>query len=160
MFVKSVTFQSSSTTHLDTIFPFIDDPFLPPPTVSPSDPTRPAPPPTPALRELPTCPVCLERMDASVTGLLTILCQHTFHCQCLTKWGDGHLLIVSRQPDQPGDEGAHRHGYDRAALDRNLWNIWNEREGHSVAQLASCNGDRLELDARHDGNIVVGFEEV
>jgi hypothetical protein len=29
--------------------------------------------------ELPTCPVCLERMDSHVTGLLTILCHHTFH---------------------------------------------------------------------------------
>ncbi|ORX60820.1 hypothetical protein BCR36DRAFT_578893 [Piromyces finnis] len=36
--------------------------------------------------ELPICPVCLERMDSSVTGLLTILCQHTFHCHCLSKW--------------------------------------------------------------------------
>jgi BRCA1-associated protein len=33
--------------------------------------------------ELPTCPVCLERMDSSVTGLCTILCQHTFHCGCI-----------------------------------------------------------------------------
>ncbi|EGW33286.1 uncharacterized protein SPAPADRAFT_151152 [Spathaspora passalidarum NRRL Y-27907] len=38
--------------------------------------------------ELPTCPVCLERMDSTVTGLLTIPCQHTFHCQCLSKWKD------------------------------------------------------------------------
>ncbi|CAH6722138.1 RING finger protein Etp1p [[Candida] jaroonii] len=40
------------------------------------------------LLELPTCPVCLERMDANITGLLTIPCQHTFHCQCLSKWKD------------------------------------------------------------------------
>ena len=45
----------------------------------------------PALYELPTCPVCLERMDASVTGLLTILCQHTFHCSCLSRWGDNRF---------------------------------------------------------------------
>jgi BRCA1-associated protein len=32
--------------------------------------------------ELPTCPVCLDRMDASVTGLLTTMCRHTFHCNC------------------------------------------------------------------------------
>lgn len=32
--------------------------------------------------ELPTCPVCLDRMDASVTGLLTTICLHTFHCNC------------------------------------------------------------------------------
>lgn len=36
--------------------------------------------------ELPTCPVCLERMDSDTTGLITIPCQHTFHCQCLNKW--------------------------------------------------------------------------
>ena len=47
--------------------------------------SKPAPPPTPSLVELPTCPVCLERMDES-TGLLTILCQHVFHCSCLQKW--------------------------------------------------------------------------
>lgn len=38
--------------------------------------------------ELPTCPVCLERMDESVDGILTILCNHAFHGNCLTKWGD------------------------------------------------------------------------
>ena len=43
------------------------------------------PPPPPSLLELPTCPVCLERMDET-TGLLTILCQHVFHCACLEKW--------------------------------------------------------------------------
>ncbi|KAG2185533.1 hypothetical protein INT44_002326 [Umbelopsis vinacea] len=43
--------------------------------------------------ELPTCPVCLERMDANITGLLTILCQHTFHCYCLSKWGDGSCPV-------------------------------------------------------------------
>ncbi|KAF9165861.1 hypothetical protein DFQ26_009231 [Actinomortierella ambigua] len=45
------------------------------------------------LEELPTCPVCLERMDSSVTGLLTILCQHTFHCHCLSKWGEGSCPV-------------------------------------------------------------------
>ncbi|KAI5963373.1 hypothetical protein KGF57_001318 [Candida theae] len=38
--------------------------------------------------ELPTCPVCLEKMDSAITGLLTIPCQHTFHCQCLSRWRD------------------------------------------------------------------------
>ncbi|KAH9940940.1 zf-UBP-domain-containing protein [Epithele typhae] len=38
--------------------------------------------------ELPTCPVCLERMDAAVTGLVTVPCSHSFHCACLSKWGD------------------------------------------------------------------------
>jgi BRCA1-associated protein len=38
--------------------------------------------------ELPTCPVCLERMDESIDGVLTILCNHVFHAGCLIKWGD------------------------------------------------------------------------
>lgn len=46
---------------------------------------KPQAPPPPNLLELPTCPVCLERMDET-TGLLTILCQHVFHCACLEKW--------------------------------------------------------------------------
>lgn len=56
-------------------------------------PTKPAPPPTSNLTELPTCPVCLERMDATATGLLTIPCLHTFHCQCLSKWKDGSCPV-------------------------------------------------------------------
>lgn len=47
--------------------------------------SKPQAPPPPNLLELPTCPVCLERMDET-TGLLTILCQHVFHCACLEKW--------------------------------------------------------------------------
>lgn len=43
--------------------------------------------------ELPTCPVCLERMDESVDGVLTILCNHTFHASCLVKWGDSTCPI-------------------------------------------------------------------
>ncbi|KAK9458976.1 BRCA1-associated protein 2-domain-containing protein [Lipomyces oligophaga] len=63
---------------------------------------KPNPPPTRALRELPTCPVCLERMDSSITGLLTIICQHTFHCQCLSKWGDNSCPVCrySQKKDQ------------------------------------------------------------
>lgn len=38
--------------------------------------------------ELPSCPVCLEKMDESVDGILTILCNHAFHSSCLVKWGD------------------------------------------------------------------------
>lgn len=45
------------------------------------------------LTELPNCPVCLERMDAAVTGLLTIICTHTFHCHCIAKWGDGSCPV-------------------------------------------------------------------
>jgi BRCA1-associated protein len=60
-----------------------NDPFIPT-----SATTKPLAPRTPSLVELPTCPVCLERMDET-TGLLTIPCQHVFHCTCLEKWSGG-----------------------------------------------------------------------
>ncbi|KAF9436621.1 hypothetical protein BGZ76_003462 [Entomortierella beljakovae] len=47
----------------------------------------------PGVAELPTCPVCLERLDSTVTGLLTIFCQHTFHCHCISKWGEGSCPV-------------------------------------------------------------------
>jgi len=59
---------------------------------------KPEPPPTPALVELPTCPVCLERMDES-TGLLTVLCQHVFHCSCLEKWSGGGCPVCRYSHD-------------------------------------------------------------
>ena len=53
--------------------------------------------------ELPSCPVCLERLDSTVTGLVTLPCAHTFDCDCLRKWGDSrcpvcrvsHLLLAT-----------------------------------------------------------------
>ncbi|CAF0797576.1 unnamed protein product [Rotaria sordida] len=44
--------------------------------------------PIPGLTELPPCYICLERMDESLAGVLTILCNHSFHGDCLIKWGD------------------------------------------------------------------------
>ncbi|KAH7419045.1 hypothetical protein BKA64DRAFT_2918 [Cadophora sp. MPI-SDFR-AT-0126] len=83
-FIKSITFQTPSSSHPNTSFPELShDPFTP--SSTPASSLRPFPPPTPNLVELPTCPVCLERMD-DTTGLLTILCQHVFHCDCLQKW--------------------------------------------------------------------------
>lgn len=38
--------------------------------------------------ELPICSICLERMDESVSTVLTILCNHSFHGSCLAQWED------------------------------------------------------------------------
>lgn len=61
--------------------------------------------PLPYHTELPTCHICLERMDESVDGILTILCNHTFHGSCLTKWGDTSCPICrhSQTPEQVED---------------------------------------------------------
>lgn len=92
VFIKSVEFLTpDSDVHDPSAFPQnTNDPF----TLSARKKTphaqsglnvKPHAPPAPSLVELPTCPVCLERMDET-TGLLTILCQHVFHCACLEKW--------------------------------------------------------------------------
>lgn len=120
VFVKSISFQTSDGTNRDqnpSSYPDLtNDPFTPAPTKEPTAPlpssvvstspiephsltTKPIPPPTPSLVELPTCPVCLERMDET-TGLLTILCQHVFHCACLEKWrGSGCPVCRYTQND-------------------------------------------------------------
>ncbi|EGX49556.1 hypothetical protein AOL_s00078g45 [Orbilia oligospora ATCC 24927] len=117
VFIKSVQFQSSepdsSKGHLAGAGPTLVDGLVPkshPPQYETDPPspfqqapatlsvtaahltTKPAPPPTASLLELPTCPVCLERMDET-TGLLTTQCQHVFHCACLSKWKDGSCPV-------------------------------------------------------------------
>lgn len=102
VYIKSIQFTSDSQTappHKEPgVFPEIsNDPFSPShsPRLSVDATylsTKPAPPPTPSLVELPTCPVCLERMD-DTSGLLTILCQHVFHCACLSKWRDSSCPV-------------------------------------------------------------------
>ncbi|KAH4006177.1 hypothetical protein HBI56_023320 [Parastagonospora nodorum] len=121
VFVKSINFQNGDSNRDPTSYPDLtNDPFAPappkqstapiPPATGVSSPVdgpsmassltaKPHAPPTPALVELPTCPVCLERMDET-TGLLTILCQHVFHCACLEKWrGSGCPVCRYTQND-------------------------------------------------------------
>ncbi|KAJ5651528.1 uncharacterized protein N7484_005251 [Penicillium longicatenatum] len=83
VFVKSVEIQVVDSQPQSSFPPTEPGPLSPSGQATLS--TKPLAPPTPALIELPTCPVCLERMDET-TGLLTIICQHVFHCTCLQKW--------------------------------------------------------------------------
>lgn len=46
------------------------------------------PVPPPGATELPSCPVCLERLDDHISGVVTTVCNHRFHNQCLRQWGD------------------------------------------------------------------------
>eukprot|EP00299_Pterocystis_sp_00344_P014778 c7338_g1_i3.p1 GENE.c7338_g1_i3~~c7338_g1_i3.p1 ORF type:complete len:429 (-),score=79.51 c7338_g1_i3:16-1302(-) len=55
--------------------------------------------------ELPSCAVCLERLDPKCSGLLTILCNHTFHCKCLTAWKDSPCPVCRymQEPSQSSE---------------------------------------------------------
>jgi BRCA1-associated protein len=62
------------------------------------------PPPVPeGLTELPSCPVCLDRLDQDVSGVVTTICSHSFHASCLSKWGDSSCPVC-RYTQQPEDE--------------------------------------------------------
>ncbi|CUS20568.1 LAQU0S01e09604g1_1 [Lachancea quebecensis] len=73
--------------------------------------------------ELPTCPVCLERLDSEVTGLATIPCQHTFHCQCLNKWKDGRCPVCRYSGLKVTKSSLQRQGVrcSTCGANENLW---------------------------------------
>ena len=140
VFVKSIKFRAREvSSDSEASFPdMTNDPFTPAKTElkpvktqSSTGPStalkvKPMAPPTPSLVELPTCPVCLERMDES-TGLLTIHCQHVFHCNCLTKWrGSGCPVCRYTQADlnkrtQDAEEDAALNECSVCRSDVNLW---------------------------------------
>jgi BRCA1-associated protein len=78
VFVKTITFETPTRKTSAALSALTSSAGM-------SSSLRPFPPPTPNLVELPTCPVCLERMDET-NGLMTIPCSHVFHCTCLQNW--------------------------------------------------------------------------
>ncbi|CDK24484.1 unnamed protein product [Kuraishia capsulata CBS 1993] len=118
------TKNTASDSKGSTSLPFLlQDPFTTPSPIQTEALSKPLPPPQLVLTELPTCPVCLERMDASVTGLLTIPCQHTFHCQCLSKWRDDSCPVcryTSRFEKFKGD-GDEQEQCTECHSTENLW---------------------------------------
>ena len=143
VFVKSIEFRAPDAAAQESFPDMTNDPFTPVVTRTDTQPSttnsaassaltpasrksKPMAPPTPSLIELPTCPVCLERMDES-TGLLTILCQHVFHCTCLQKWrGSGCPVcrytqdgLSRRNTRTNGETGLNECNICRS--DANLW---------------------------------------
>ncbi|KAF3947181.1 hypothetical protein ACB098_05G074800 [Castanea mollissima] len=51
--------------------------------------------------EQPTCPVCLERLDQEMSGILTTICNHSFHCSCISKWTDSSCPVCRYCQQQP-----------------------------------------------------------
>ncbi|KAG5917810.1 hypothetical protein E4U42_007107 [Claviceps africana] len=122
VFVKSITFETPAqrlegdqpatlqTSSLSTV----------------SNSLRPFPPPTPNLIELPTCPVCLERMDET-NGLMTVPCSHVFHCTCLQNW-KGAGCPVCRFTNTLHPEGAKE----------DVDNPYSQPFGSSISNLCSA----------------------
>lgn len=51
--------------------------------------------------EEPSCPVCLERLDQDARGILTTICNHSFHCSCISKWTDSSCPVCRYCQQQP-----------------------------------------------------------
>jgi len=64
------------------------------------------PRPPPGATELPSCPVCLERLDEHVSGIVTTVCNHKFHNQCLRQWGDTSCPVC-RYCQHPTENTSH-----------------------------------------------------
>ena len=86
-----------------------------------------------SLVELPSCPVCLERLDSTASGLLTTICQHTFHCSCLSAWADDSCPVCRFCAAHPGED-EHKDGLSGDA-----------------SQLLPGNGAVAEVDAAEGG---------
>jgi BRCA1-associated protein len=76
--------------------------------------------PLPNLSELPACTICLERMDESVKSVLTVLCNHSFHSQCLKKWEDS-TCPVCRFTQTPSSEESARNACNSCNSREDLW---------------------------------------
>ncbi|GAQ79754.1 Zn-finger protein [Klebsormidium nitens] len=72
--------------------------------------------PPAGLVELPTCPVCLERMDAHISGILITVCNHSFHSSCISKWSDSTCPVCRYVQEQPTDSVC-----DDCGTTENLW---------------------------------------
>ncbi|KAB5518821.1 hypothetical protein GE09DRAFT_977876 [Coniochaeta sp. 2T2.1] len=123
-FIKSITFETPSQPKPNTASS----------SAALVNSLKPFPPPTPNLTELPTCPVCLERMD-DTAGLMTILCQHVFHCTCLQTWkGSGCPVCRATNPSllapSSSSDANQQNPYDPE-------NPYAQPFGHGVSNLCS-----------------------
>ncbi|KAI5080588.1 hypothetical protein GOP47_0003771 [Adiantum capillus-veneris] len=66
--------------------------------------------------ELPTCPVCLERLDQHISGILTTVCNHSFHSSCISKWTDSSCPVCRYCQEQ-----AERSTCTICSTSENLW---------------------------------------
>ncbi|KAJ0007690.1 hypothetical protein Pint_30256 [Pistacia integerrima] len=60
--------------------------------------TQPAPA---SSTDQPSCPVCLERLDQDTSGILTTICNHSFHCSCISRWTDSSCPVCRYCQQQP-----------------------------------------------------------
>ncbi|XP_075523446.1 BRAP2 RING ZnF UBP domain-containing protein 2-like [Primulina tabacum] len=58
-------------------------------------------PSTGSSGEQPSCAVCLEKLDQHSGGILTTICNHSFHCSCISRWTDSSCPVCRYCQQQP-----------------------------------------------------------
>ncbi|XP_020110517.1 BRCA1-associated protein isoform X2 [Ananas comosus] len=54
--------------------------------------------------ELPTCPVCIERLDQDISGIVATTCDHSFQCSCVSTWANSSCPVCQfcqKHADKP-----------------------------------------------------------
>eukprot|EP01129_Flabellula_baltica_P012286 TRINITY_DN5529_c0_g1_i1.p1 TRINITY_DN5529_c0_g1~~TRINITY_DN5529_c0_g1_i1.p1 ORF type:complete len:387 (-),score=70.44 TRINITY_DN5529_c0_g1_i1:420-1580(-) len=59
--------------------------------------------PPPKQLDLPSCSICLEKLNHHDKTLLTILCNHSYHASCLSCWKDENRCPICRYSQTPVD---------------------------------------------------------
>jgi len=92
--------------------------------------------------ELPSCPVCLERLDHHVSGIVTTVCNHRFHNECLKRWGDTSCPVCRYcHATTSGGNGTNNNNNNIGTADGTNHNNNNDGEGGGggTTRCAACN---------------------
>ncbi|KNA15773.1 hypothetical protein SOVF_095110 isoform C [Spinacia oleracea] len=91
--------------------------------------------------EQPTCPVCLERLDQETGGILTTICNHSFHCSCISKWTDSSCPVCRYCQQKPDNSTCFV-----CQTSENLWIC-------VICGFVGCGRKRL-IQSKTDGKLV------
>merc|ERR1719188_879664 len=108
--------------------------------------------------ELPLCSICLERMDESISTVLTILCNHSFHGSCLAQWEDSTCPVcgyVGCGRYVGGHSHAHfaqtQHCYTMELGANRVWDYVGDNFVHRLVQTECADGKIVEAGNGNGG---------
>ena len=74
-----------------------------------------------ALVELPSCPVCLDRLDNEASGVVTTVCSHAFHASCMSNWEDNSCPVCRYTTSPDAVTACHCPGCEETSETAALW---------------------------------------
>ena len=74
-----------------------------------------------ALVELPSCPVCLDRLDNEASGVVTTVCSHAFHASCMSNWEHNSCPVCRYTTSPDAVTACHCPGCEETSETAALW---------------------------------------